>query len=412
MSDELAPPSVLLLTTYPIVKPRHGGQLRARALAASYRSGGFSVAHLAVVEKGAFPRESLGPLDVEFPTDDPRWFVGGKNVPLSNDLRSGVYAAEFEEAYQKILKSISARIDVFHLEQPWLLPLVRRLKTEKRYANAAIVYGSQNIEAPLREAIFRQLSIPDGAGVVDGILSVETEACRVADLTLAVAPFDHDTLIKFGAQNVLRAPNGIEAWKNNAKDVERWKATLKVRRIALFVGSAHPPNFDGFFRAFGDSLGFVPPDCRIVVAGSVGPHIFDYYHRMRFNTLNLSRIHVTGELSEDDLAALKSLTSVFLLPIFEGGGSNIKTAEAIYSGKQVIATSASLRGYERFTHLPEIVVADTKDQFRLALRKALSPTPGAPPTNDEQRALRSGLLWHECLSVVAPAVQKLLPVVR
>ncbi len=400
-------PSVLILTTYPIVKPRHGGQIRARALSESYRAGGFSVAHLAVVEKGAFRKESLGPLDLEFPTDDPDWFINGKNVPLTNDLRSGIFAAESEVAYRSILKSIPPRIDVFHLEQPWLLPLVRRLKTETRYANAGVVYGSQNIEAPLREAIFRQLAIPDGEAVVESILLIETQACRVADLTLAVAPIDHETLVKFGARTVLRAPNGIQDWKAGPAAIAKWQRKLMARRIALFVGSAHPPNFDGFFRAFGESLGFVPPDCRIVVAGSVGSHISDYYRRMRFNTLNLSRLEITGELDDEDLAALKTITSVFLLPIFEGGGSNIKTAEAIFSGKQLIASSASLRGYERYAHLPEITVADTQDQFRFAVRKALSPAPVPAPAN-AQMALRSGLLWRECLSVVAPAVQNLL----
>ncbi|MDP1822141.1 MAG: glycosyltransferase [Archangium sp.] len=401
-------PSVLLLTTYPIVKPRHGGQLRARHLVESYRAGGFSVAHLAVVEKGAFPRSALGPLDVEFPVDDPRWFIEGKPVPLCADLRCGIYAAESEEVYRGILKSIPQRVDVFHLEQPWLLPLVQRFLAEPRYAGARIVYGSQNIEAPLREAIFRQLAVPHGEAVVERVLAIETEACRRADLTLSVAPSDHETLLKFGARVVLRAPNGIQAWTANEHVVEKWKSRLKARRIALFVGSAHPPNFDGFFRAFGDALGCVPPDCRVVVAGTVGSHIFDYYHRSRFNTLNLSRLEITGEVDDEDLSALKSITSVFLLPIFEGGGSNIKTAEAIYSGKQVIATSVSLRGYDAYAHLPEISVADSQQQFRLALRKALSPLPPPPAPKDGEVELRSRLLWGACLAAVPPAVQKLL----
>ena len=77
----MAQPTVLVLTTYPIVKPRHGGQIRARALVDSYREGGFKVSHLAVVDQGAFPRNALGELDIEFPKDDPRWFIEGKNVP-------------------------------------------------------------------------------------------------------------------------------------------------------------------------------------------------------------------------------------------------------------------------------------------------------------------------------------------
>ena len=403
----MAQPTVLVLTTYPIVKPRHGGQIRARALVDSYREGGFKVSHLAVVDQGAFPRNALGELDIEFPKDDPRWFIEGKNVPLTTDLRAGLFAAGSQQTYQRILDSIPSKVDVFHLEQPWLLPLVRRLKTEQRHAHAVVVYGSQNIEAPLREAIFRQMSIPDGDAVAERILWVETEACREADLSLAVAPVDHEMLVKLGARSVLRAPNGIHGWEASEGRIARWQRKLSARRTALFVGSAHPPNFDGFFRAFGESLGFVPPDCRIVVAGSVGSHVFEYYHRMRFNTLNLSRLEVTGEVDDEDLAALKTIASVFLLPIFEGGGSNIKTAEAIFSGKQLIATTASLRGYEPYAHLPEITVANTRDEFRLAVRNALAPSPPRAEVKT-QADLRSRLLWQNTLSVVAPAVQRLL----
>ncbi|MDP2269814.1 MAG: glycosyltransferase [Archangium sp.] len=361
---------------------------------------------LAVVEKGAFPRKALGDHDLEFPTDDPRWFLDGKATPITGDLRSGDFATS-TEAYQRVLASLPRTIDVFHLEQPWLLPLVLKLKSEPRYAGARLVYGSQNIEAALREAIYRQMGFAGGAAVIERVLAVETSACRLADLTLAVSPSDHTTLEKIGARWVLRAPNGISTWQANPRLVDRWNAKINARRIALFVGSAHPPNIDGFIRAFGDSLGFVPPDCRIVIAGGVGPHLRNHYHRARFDTLNLSRLEVTGELDDDDLAAIKSLTSVFLLPIFEGGGSNIKTAEAIHSGKPVIATSVSLRGFEAYTHLPEISVADDKERFRLAVRKALSPQPPIPPQPGEG-ALRAKLLWHECLAVVPPAVQKLL----
>lgn len=397
--------SVLLLTTYPLVKPRHGGQLRARSLVEAYERSGFKVTSIAVAEKGAFPRDALGKHDLEFPTDDPRWFVEGKPTPLSGDLRSGDFAAS-DQNYRRILASIPDELSAIHLEQPWLLPLVVRLKQEPRYARTAIVYGSQNIEAPLRESIFRQLGFSDPAGIIERVLAVETTACRIADLTLAVSPSDHEALQKMGARKVVRAANGIAPWKAAPRLVERWVAKLKARRVALFVGSPHPPNIDGFVRAMGDSLGFVPPDCRIVVAGGAGPHLYDHYHRARFDTLNLSRLEVTGELDDDDLAALKSMASVFLLPIFEGGGSNIKTAEAIYSGKPVIATSISLRGFEAYARLPEIVVADTREDFRLAVRHALSPGRPAPQHAGEE-ALRAKLLWEQSLKVVPTAVQEL-----
>jgi len=405
----VAKPTIALFTTYPIVAPRHGGQLRARALVRAYEAAGFVVTPVAVVEKGAWKREVLGPNDLEFPVDDPRWFISGENVPLCADLRSGLFAATSEEAYEQLCSRLPSRIDVIHLEQPWLLPVAERLMKARAASKAVLVYGSQNIEAPLREAIFRQLAITKGATeVVERILALEVRTAQLAQLTLAVAPHDEAVLQKLGAKKVVRASNGIDGWKASKKAIEYWRGKLPYRRFALFIGSGHPPNFDGFFRAFGDALGFVPPDCKIVIAGSVSPPIFDHYHRSRFNTLNLSRLEILGELEDDDLSALKTLTSVFLLPIFEGGGSNIKTAEAIYSGKKVIATSTSLRGYDAQAKLPEIVVADTQEQFRVALRRALSPAPGDDRSVEPARAPRDNLLWTNCLSAVAPAVNELL----
>lgn len=400
-------PSVLLLTTYPIVKPRHGGQLRARALVDGYQAAGFQVAHLAVVDKGAFPPATLGPLDLEFPAEDPRWFIDGKALPVSNDLRAGHYVAESEEAYQRALASIPARVDVFHLEQPWLLPLVRRLKKEARYANTRIVYGAQNIEGPLREGILRPRALPHWAEVVTRVVAVETEACRLADLTLAVSASDTEALKQLGARAVLHAPNGTQPWKASARLVERWTATLNARRVALFVGSAHPPNVDGFIHALGDALGCVPPDCRIVVAGGVGHGLADHYFRGRFAALNRSRLELTGQLDDEELAALKTLADVFLLPIFEGGGSNIKTAEALFSGKPIIATAVSMRGFEAYSQLPEVAIVDTREGFQLALRNSLSPSADASPATTPDR-LRAKLLWPACLEAVPAAVRELL----
>ncbi len=402
-------PSLLLLTTYPIVKPRHGGQLRARSLADGYRAAGFQVSHLAVVEKGAFPKAALGPLDLEFPSDDPRWFLGGIDLPVSTDLRAGVFVADSEEAWQRALAALPARVDVFHLEQPWLLPLVRRLKNEPRYAGAAIVYGSQNIEGPLRKALFTQRNLPHRAQVVDRVVAVETEACRLADLTLAVSLADQEALLAMGARTVLLAPNGTGPWATDAARVAQWRERLQARRVALFIGSAHPPNVDGFIRALGDALGAVPPDCKIVVAGSVCHGLSEHYHRAGFAALNRARLELAGQLDDDDLAALKSLATVFLLPIFEGGGSNIKTAEALYSGKPIIATSTSMRGYEAYAQLPGLTNADTREAFQAALRDVLSPSAVAPreATAAETR-LRAQLLWGACLERVPAAVRGLI----
>lgn len=394
-------PVVVFFTTYPIAQPRSGGQLRARALVDQYRAAGFEVVSIAVSEAGAFPRQEQGPTDLEFPLDDPRTFEGGERLPHSNDLQAGRFLAADDRLFKRLCRSLPKRVDVFHLEQPFLLPAAKRLLAEGRHA--ALVYGSQNVEAPLREAVCRQAG-SDPTKVVAAVDALEREAARLAELTLAVSEADGAELRRMGARNVVIAPNGIHAWKSTTADVARWRARLGGRRVALFVGSAHPPNAAGFVKAVGDTLGFVPPDCCIVAAGRVGQRLTEHYAATRYAPLALARLHVTGEVSDADLAALKDLASISLLPIFEGGGSNIKTSEALLSGRPIIATSTSLRGFERFLPSPEVTIADTQAAFVAALREAF--------LRAEEPAARVGarheLLWERTLAPVPAAVKTLL----
>lgn len=400
----MRPPVIALLTTYPIAQPRSGGQLRGSALAEHYEVSGFEVVRVGVFPARAFPRPEHGRHDLEFPLDDPRTFVDGQKLPQGDDVQSGLFLSRDDGLFQKLVDRLPPRVDAFHLEQPWLLPVVQRLRALPAFAAARLVYGSQNLEAPLKDAICRRAGV-DGARTVALVAQLEREACELADVTLAVSASDASALKSLGARRVVLAPNGIHAFSSNPSAVARWRQTLGPKRVALFVGSGHPPNAAGFIHAFGDALGFVPPDACIVAAGRVGEALTAHYASTRFPTLTVGRLHITGQIDDEGLSALKALASLFVLPIFEGGGSNIKTSEAILSGRPIIATSVSLRGFERYRSLPELTVADDHESWVRSLRDAFL-RPEAPPGPVD--ALRSELLWKNTLSPVARAVRALV----
>jgi glycosyltransferase involved in cell wall biosynthesis len=60
--------------------------------------------------------------------------------------------------------------------------------------------------------------------------------------------------------------------------------------------------------------------------------------------------------------ALLSCDAV-ILPVTNGGGTNLKTAEALLSGKPVIATKVAFRGYERCLSAPEVFIDDDAREF-------------------------------------------------
>lgn len=394
--------TVLLLSTYPIISPRHGGQVRVANIAKTFEENGWSVTHLAVYEPEGYPPSTLGSNDVSFPAGSSFRKYKGTYVPLINDLLSGEFAASEQGGFAEILKKLPAVIDVIHVEQPWLWPLVLKIKQHPQYSNACLIYGSQNIEAPLKLEILDSYGIKGAEPVIADIEALERKAALEADIAVAVTQADYDILKAWGAKMPLLAPNGIAPWTAKAEVLESWKARLPESPWILYVASAHPPNFKGFNECLGSSLACIPPDSKLVVVGSVCEHLESTLRDSRWGQLNLSRLKLLYMLPDDDLDAVKTLAHAFLLPIPHGGGSNIKTAEAIYSGKYVVGTESAFRGFEQHLDLPEISVARTPNEFHAAIRKRLTG-PATIDGNGPDRESRESLTWARSLESIPHA---------
>ena len=400
-------PVVLLLSTYPITMPRHGGQIRTSNIAKVYTDKGWQVESMAVYEPEGCKGEIVGPRDIPFLSTSAYRKYKARDVPLINDLLTGPFAAADDGGFPTIRERLPERIDAIHVEQPWLWPLACKVKKLDGFNDIRLIYGSQNIEAPLKREILENYEITDIDDVITEIETLEQRAARDADVTIAVTQSDLDTLIKWGAKRPLLARNGIAPWFASQQAISRWEARLPKAPWILYVASAHPPNFTGFCQCIGESLGCIPPDSRLVVAGSVCDHIYEQLASTRWSSLNLSRLELLGILSDDDLAAVKNLAHAFLLPIPHGGGSNIKTAEALFSGAYVIGTNSAFRGFETFLHLSEVTVAQNPSEFQKAIRETLSSLPNSPEDN---RNSRDDLQWDKCLERIPELVREVLEV--
>jgi hypothetical protein len=394
--------SILLLSTYPYIKPRHGGQIRLANIAKTYQSAGWQVASIAIYDGGGYP---VGPHDIPFPFT-PEWRkFQGHSIPLIDDFLSGVYAASDYGGYPLVMKNLPKYIDAIHVEQPWLWPLAHKIQASFEHRHIILIYGSQNIETPLKKEILDSWNVSESEDVLEAIKSLEKQAAQESDICFAVTEADRRVLLEYGAKRAYLAPNGIEPWKAKPNDLERWRRKLPTAPWILYIASAHPPNFTGFTKVVGDSLGFIPPDSRLVIAGSVSEHINNLLAKTRWHALNTSRLQLLHILPDDDLAAVKSLAHAFLLPILHGGGSNIKTAEAIYSGSYVIGTTPAFRGYEDFSMLPEIMIADTPPDIQMKIKDVLQRPPAL---QDGKNELRQLLCWEKCLASIPDSVQSLM----
>lgn len=401
-------PVVLLLSIYPFAEPRHGGQVRIANIAKVFETGGWQVESVAVYKAEGYGAHSVGKNDVAFPENSPYRLFCGRNEPFAYGLQAGEYAVAEDGGFPLIEERLPQRIDAIHVEQPGLWPLAIKIKKMHKYERAVLIYGSQNIEAPLTGEIFSSYGARNANhDVVNAVDALERRAACESDLTLAVTPEDLHVLSGYGAREVLLAPNGIAPWTASPDLLEHWRTLLPESPWILYVASAHPPNFTGFTACVGESLGCIPPDSRLVVAGGVSKPLYRSLAATRWHSLNLSRLQLLYILSDEDLAAIKTLAHAFLLPIPHGGGSNIKTAEALYSGAYVIGTEVAFRGFEDLVTLPEVVVARSPKEFQIAIRDVLQRPP-CVQMDPVQGDIRYKLRWDQCLAAIPETVARVM----
>jgi hypothetical protein len=171
----------------------------------------------------------------------------------------------------------------------------------------------------------------------------------------------------------------------------------------LFTGSNHAPNIKGFWDCFEGGLGCVPPNAKIVVVGGVGEPLKLHDEFIKHRSLNDSRLETLGVLPDDDLNALKTLCHGIVLPITDGGGSNLKTAEALIAQKFVVATSVSLRGFEEYKNSPGVYVAKNSIEFRRKVLEVFMMEEGA---FSERKV--DELLWENLLQPMVEQARNLL----
>jgi len=397
---------VLGLSTYPIRRPRHGGQFRVAAIADFYRGFGYDYHYSAVYESPAYGPADVGPDDIKLDHVDVRW----QGLPFMGDVASGTFAAETPAAYAHFCQVV-ARLqpDVVQLEHPFLWPLIKRMQSEGKLDGVQIVYSSHNWEGPLKESILKRagMAAAKAAALRAEIEAMETELVRAASLVIAVSPADAKIYAGLTRRSkVLVAPNGTPRPPAEDQTGEVGKAAPdgeSLRRklfgddkFMFFVGSAYPPNIEGFRRLVADGgFFFLPPKKAVAICGGASEGIFFSDEYQRFVIGNSERVQFVSDIDDEQLWELKRAAHVFLLPIEFGGGTNLKSAEAIASGKWVITTSVAMRGRDAFRDAPGVVVADTPKAFRKAMIQVMNSPPLKLSARD--RAARDKLYWDHVL---------------
>lgn len=391
---------IIQLSTYPTCKPLHGGQIRVSQIRKYLESKGHILKSLSLSETshGFYEKDDFIVSDNELRIQTA--------VPLCTDYATSLLLGDSNsKAFEFLQKQIFAfEPDVIFLEQVWLWPAVKRLMIEQKLPlHVSVVYSSQNIEYKTKKALLEShnLKAEEVEKVIHGIYNLEHDLCQSAHSVIACTEADAQEFQALGARHTIVCNNGIEAKEIDTEVSSVLMENLDGRKYALFVGSAYPPNALGFWAMLGDSLAWLPPDCIIVVAGGVSTILENYLSKeaTRYTHVSFDRIKRLGFVSEKLLSSLIENASVVLLPITVGGGSNLKTAEAIASHRPIVATTTACRGFEVTKNLSHIKITDNSKEFCKAMLAYLQQPTDITLTVDEIK-LRSTVYWNETLKEI------------
>jgi Glycosyltransferase Family 4/Glycosyl transferases group 1 len=394
---------LLIVAPYPVVNPQHGGQKRAKALLHFYEQHVEDVKFLGVYHRGHY--QDWGKDDLLL--GDPAIIGAVDTNPIQTEILVGEAIDKdinVRSYMAKTLKDFSP--DIIHVEQVFPYAGLKVLINELGL-HPKIIYGSQNIEHVLKRQILDASNVPKAErdNVIARTKELETEFSKEADLVIAVSAQDAEAHKKMGAKKSVIAPNGIDKSKPTSEAKKYWqqfKKTNAIDNAIVFIGSAHPPNWIGFQEMIGDRLTFLPEGSKILLAGGIADYFKQKYGK---DNAIWNKLIAVGKLSEDLLSGLLSECDILLLPITSGGGSNLKTAEAILSGKKVVATKYAFRGFEDYVKLPNIYVADSPNTFQEGIVKA-TKAELIVRTADET-ALASHVEWQYCLLPILLPLKKL-----
>ncbi len=385
--------NVLQISTYPIVRPLHGGQIRVKEIREELANLGHEIRSISFSE---FSHQYYDD-ELDFKLSDT---VLNRIVktPFSNDLATALESEKSKGMHNFLKKHLlEFKPDYIFLEQPWLWPLVKNFLEEGLLVNTQLVYSSQNIEYLTKKSIFESNKIVDTCDVINSIKKLESDLCNHASVVIGCTQTDLDEFAKLGAKKLVLCPNGITTNTPTTTAINKIKHLIGKREYALFVGSAYPPNAQGFWAMLGNSMAWLNPDQMIIAVGGCSLILEDFAPEQSriYDFVNFDRIKRLGFVENDELAALIDGAKMLILPITSGGGSNLKTAEAIMSCKPVVATEKACRGFDLTNKLSNFEICYEQSDFIDGIKKAFDNPCSSIGT--EELNLRESVLWKNTL---------------
>lgn len=344
---------ILQMSTYNVDQLDHGGKLRAYHIRQALRKS-FDVQTLSFEWADRFDADTTS-----VSLDSDRWSALGLDGYIS-DWGVCSYFNDSDLSFKKVCKLVHGYApDAIILEQPFLWPLLERLIYEKILdKRIKFIYSSHNIEFLLKKNIYYSNYEPECAKIyLEHVRKIEISAIKRSALTIAVSATDKNYIKEISPEvPVCIYLNGHSRVEQTVADVKWRDLFAGYERNWIFVGSWHPPNINGLRDLVTELAGIQGRlnSIALWVLGSAGNGLAA---TPGFRRENYPWLHILGPVSGDDVNSAILASSGVVLPIWEGGGSNLKTAQALLSGKSILGTELSFRSFEEFAAEPGVQLA-------------------------------------------------------
>jgi glycosyltransferase involved in cell wall biosynthesis len=408
---------VVVLSTFPINDPGHGGQLRARNLYGAL-SRVRPVEVIALVDFGHQP--SVQRLDANLTqVVIPRSAAHHrKGQELSIEARvpvTDVVAGEFIDLTPAYLDAVAEAADgasAIILAEPYLLGAVAELDLD-----LPVIYDAYNVEATLKAGAFPDTKL--GRELLAQVEMIEERAVEWSARTTTCSQADADALFAalgpaaaVGPEHFTVIPNGtsipddVVAPEERAALSARWRhrywtagsTGAEPEHLAVFFGSWHPPNLDAV-----DLLIEVAAELPSTLILSVG------FHGQAFlNRIVPPNLVFPGMVTTRTKDRLLRAADVALNPMRLGSGTNLKLLEYLAVGVPVVSTPFGTRGIDVVDG--EHLRLAEPDAFAAVVAEVLADPVAAHARARAARALVSErYAWSALASDLATVVSEIVP---
>lgn len=350
---------VLQISPFSAYPPSSGGQQRVHGLVSGYKNTD-SIYRIATA-----PYEVESPLRIqdEFQVAD-RYQELRIRSPVKSLIDKiqpfipGSSRREYTKYYYSLflhtfptskLKRRLKNSDVVMVEHPWQI----RYVAEQAPPSLPIVYSSHNFEIERSERASRV--------VRRRVRKLEEEATSIADLIIVTSERDKKQYQRqFSIDSpICVAPNAaFQGDKSKNVDLYKKYHIDKNKKIAIFVGSSHPPNVDAARNVLRIARKMENEPIEFIVVGSVCDELERY--RPPDNT------HLAGFVH--NIESYYNSADIGLNPMELGSGSNVKIPEYFAHGLVTVTTPFGARGVPATDN--HMVVSDV-DGFPKKLRSII-----------------------------------------